>query len=174
MDDITVIQEKQEEPKRKMFSKKEKKTKEPKPEWDGNGSGTWNAIKRWYYTRFKGYVILREFGVYWDVQTEKEDPNNPFDCWLTHRMIKKEDLPDEAVHCTGEPYTYSIDHAQIRYDFHDEGFRATDAWLYLEFGGFDDCLTKKWTQFDHVDMKKVLIIGGIAVAVLVVIVITRL
>lgn len=165
--------EEEQKVKRTLFAKKEKAPKEPKKEWDGNGSGTWCAVKRWYYTRFKGYVILREFGVYWDAQSEK-DESNPFDCWMTHRMIKKSELPDEAVHCTGEPYTFSIDHAQIRYDFHDEGFRATDAWLYLEFGGFDDCLTKKWTQFDHIDIKKVLIIAGVVVALLVGFIIVRL
>lgn len=150
-----------------MFKKKEKQ------EWDGNGTGLWCNIKRWYYTRFKGYVVLREFDIYWDAITPKDDAI-PYDCELTHRLIKKSDLPEEAVHCTGEPYVFSIDKAQVRYDFHDEGFRATDAWLYLEFGGFDDCLTKKWTEFDHVDMKKVLIIAGAAVAILIAFVVMRL
>ena len=141
-----------------MFGKK----KAEKEEWDGSGSGTWANIKRWWYTRVRGYVVLREFYTYWDAVTEKDD-KNPFDCKLTHKLIKRKDVPPEAVHCTGEPYVWSVDHSKIRYDLHDEGFRATDAWLYMEFGGFDDCLTKRWTELDHVDMKKVLIIGGIVI-----------
>lgn len=159
-----------------MFGKKkEKEPKPPKKEWDGNGSGTWCAIKRWYYTRFKGYVILKEFDVRWSaLNPQDEDWNEPFDCDMRVRMIKKSELPEEAVHCTGEPYTFSIDHAKIRYELHDEGFRATDAWLYLEFGGFDDCLTKKWTSMDHISTTKVLLIAGALVAVLIVFVIMRL
>ena len=120
----------------------------------------------------RGYVVLREFDVTWDLDNPKKD-DEVFDCWLKHRLVKKKDLPEEAVHCTGEPYTYSLDHAQIRYGFHDEGFRATDAWLFMEFGGFDDCLSKKWTEFDHVNIRNVLIIVGIVLAVAVAMIFMR-
>lgn len=158
-----------------MFGLGKKKEKAPKEEWDGNGDSVWANIKRWYYTRFKGYVVLREFDTRWDASSPKDDDNPPpFDCDLRHRLIKKKDLPEEAVHCTGEPYVFSVDRACIRYGFHDNGFRATDAWLYLEFGGFDDCLTKKWTSMDHISTTKVLVIAGIVIAVLIAVVIVRL
>ena len=159
-----------EEPKKKRKEKKpkEKKAKEPKPPkraWDGYGVGIWYNFKRWWYTRMKGYVILRTYGVYWDATTPKDD-DMPYDCFLNHTLVKKKDLPPEAVHCTGERYTFSVDKAGIRYEYHDEGFRATDAWLYLEFNGFDDCLSKKWTEMDHINPTKLMIIlGAIAVGI---------
>lgn len=157
-------------------TKREKKPKEPKPEkepWDGYGIGIWPNIKRWWYTRMMGYVILRTFDVFWDASNPKKD-DMPYDCSLSHKLIRKKDLPPEAVHCTGEPHTFSIDKAQIRYEFHDEGFRATDAWLYLEFNGFDDCLSKKWTEIDHINPTKLMfILGAIAVGIVVVVMFLR-
>lgn len=156
-----------------MFKKKEK---EPKKEWDGNGEGIWANIRRWYYTRFKGYVILREYSQRWspkDMNDPEFDFDEPYDCDIKLSLIKKKDLPPEAVHCTGEPYTFSVDKAHIRYELHDEGFRATDAWLFLEFNGFDDCLAKNWTSYDHISMGKVLLIGGLVIAGLIVFVIWR-
>ena len=70
-----------------------KKDKEP---WDGNGTGLWCAIKRWWYTRMRGYVVLREFDVTWDLDNPKKD-DEVFDCWLKHRLVKKKDLPEDTI-----------------------------------------------------------------------------
>ena len=123
----------------------------------------WQRFKRklgrWYKMRFKGYVILKtysEFPIDKDGYTAE-----PYDCKLVYRLIKKKDLPPEAVHCTGEPYHYCLDTVKRRYQMHDKGFGALDANLYMEFNGFEDALSSKWTDFDHFDMKKFLIIAGI-------------
>lgn len=156
-------------------AKEPERTKAEKEPWDGCGTGTWSNFKRWFYTRFKGYVILREFGTYWDASTEQADIDKCiYDCYITHRLIRKKDLPSEAVHCTGEPYTFSIDRSQIRWGEHDNGFRATDAWLYLKYNGFDDCLTKKWTDIDHLNPKKLMfIMGAVAVGLVVLVLFMR-
>lgn len=165
---------------KKKTEEEEKEPQEPvqeaqEEEWDGCGDGMFVGVKRWYYTRFKDYEIVREYSTRWDaLHPQTDDWDEPFDCDMVVRLRKKKNVPEEAVHCTGEPHTSSIDRARIRYEQHDNGFRATDAWLYLEFNGFDDCLTKKWTSMDHVSMTKVLVIAGIVVALLVGFLIVRL
>ena len=121
------------------------------------------SLGRWYKTRFKGYVILRtysEFPIDEDGYTTE-----PYDCMVKFRLIKKKDLPPEAVHCTGEPYNYCLDTFKRRYKMHDRGFGALDANLYMEFNGFEDALSSKWTDFNHFDMKKFMIISGIVLIV---------
>lgn len=119
------------------------------------------SLGRWYKTRFKGYVILRtysEFPIDEDGYTSE-----PYDCKIKYECIKKSELPPEAVHCTGESYVYCLDTVKRRYKMHDMGFGALDANLYMEFNGFDDALSSKWTDFNHLDMKKVLIIAGVVI-----------
>ena len=38
----------------------------------------------------------------------------------------------------------------------------------MEFDGFEDALSSKWTDFNHIDMKKFMIISGIVLAVAIV------
>ena len=124
------------------------------------------SVGRWYKTRFKGYVILvtySEFPIDEDGYTEE-----PYDCMVEYRLIKKSELPAEAVHCTGQPYYYCLDTVKRRYKMHDRGFGALDANLYMEFDGFEDALSSKWTDFNHIDMKKFMIISGIVLAVAIV------
>lgn len=124
------------------------------------------ALRRWYLTRFKDHVILRTYSEF--PLNEDGACDYPYDCKLEYRCIPKSELPKEAVHCTGEKYVYSLDTVHRRYMIHDRGFGATDACLYMEFDGFQDALTSKWTDFSHFDMKKFLIIAaiifGVAVA----------
>ena len=120
-------------------------------------------VGRWYKTRFKGYVILRTYSEF-PIDKDGYTPE-PYDCKLVYRLIKKSELPPEAVHCTGEPYNYCLDTVKRRYQMHDRGFGALDANLYMEFNGFDDALSSKWTDFSHFDMKKGLILAGIVLAV---------
>lgn len=129
------------------------------------------SFGRWYKTRFKGYVILRTYSEF-PIDDDGYTPE-PYDCKLTYRLIKKSELPPEAVHCTGEPYHYCLDTVKRRYQMHDRGFGALDANLYMEFHGFEDALTTKWTDFNHFDMKKMLIIAGIIIAACVVVMIVR-
>ena len=134
----------------------------------------WESVKRWYKITFKGYVILREYGHYDGTEDEfKGLSHQPYDCWMKVSLIKKSELPAIAVHCTGESHSYSIDYAHVRYDEHDQGFKAHHGHLYLIYNGFDEALSKRWTDFDHVNIKKVAIILGIVLAVAVVMFIIR-
>lgn len=123
-------------------------------------------LKRWWMIHFQGYVFLREFRIV-------KDPDDPYDCEMIVSMMKKEDLPAGAVHCSGESYVYSLDHAKIVHDPHDNGFSAIEACLYLQFDGFQDCLSKTWTEFDHIDIKKILLVGGVVLAVVIVFLLLR-
>ena len=122
-----------------------------------------NSMRRWYLTRFKGYVILRTYS---EFEIDKDGYTvEPYDCKLKVECIPKKDLPQEAVHCTGEPYVFCLDTVKRRYKIHDQGFSALDANLYMEFDGFDDALSTKWTDFNHFDMKKFGIICAVVLAV---------
>lgn len=119
-------------------------------------------LDRWHKTRFKGYVILRTYSEF-PIDKDGYTPE-PYDCMIKYELVKKSELPPEAVHCTGEPYIYCLDTVKRRYRMHDNGFGALDANLYMEFDGFDDALSSKWTDGGNIDMKKVLIIAGIVIA----------
>ena len=122
-----------------------------------------NSVRRWYLRTVKGYVILRTYSEY---PIDKDGyTDEPYDCKLKIELIKKSELPPEAVHCTGEKGVYCLDLVKRRYKMHDNGFGALDANLYMEFDGFDDALSTKWTDFSHFDTKKFLIICGIVIAV---------
>lgn len=134
--------------------------------WDGVGSGFWCAVKRWFYTRFGGHVVLREF--------RRSNPNDyadlerqPYDYEMTVRLVPKSELSPLAVHCSGEKGVYSIDH--IHFIPKDVGpqseFKAHHSWLYLGWNGWLEALVKKWNEFSHIDMKKVLLLGGIVIAI---------
>jgi len=122
-----------------------------------------NSLRRWYLITFKNHVVLRtytEFPIDKDGYTAE-----PYDCMVKYELIRRKDLPPEAVHCTGEKNVYCLDTVKRRYQMHDNGFSALDANLYMEFDGFDDALSSKWTDFNHFDMKKFAIICGIVLAV---------
>lgn len=122
-----------------------------------------NSVKRWYKINFKGYVILRTYS---EFPCDKDGYcEEPYDCMLKYELIKKSELPPEAVHCTGESNVYCLDTVKRRYKIHDRGFSALDANLYMEFDGFEDALSTKYTDFNHFDKKKFLIICGIVLAV---------
>ena len=122
-----------------------------------------NSLRRWYLTRFRNYVILRTYSEY-KVDKDGYTPE-PYDCLIKYELVRKRDLPAEAVHCTGEPYVFCLDTVKRRYQMHDNGFSALDANLYMEFDGFEDALSSKWTDFNHFDMKKFAVICGVVLAV---------
>lgn len=122
------------------------------------------AVLRWYRRHFLGWVELRTYEEYDD--PEDEDDYNPYDCKITRRLIPPSELPPKAVHCTGEPGVYNLDLVHFRPN--DDLFTAMDVWHWIQYGGFDEALTPKWTGLDHVDMKKVVLIGGIVIAVCIV------
>lgn len=118
-------------------------------------------FNRWVKLRFKGYVTLK---------TLSRDPRNG-DMILKTDIIKKKDLPKDAVQCTNESGTYCLDtiktsnwYAESRFDGYQPNpyeaqFKASDACLYMESKVFDNALSVHWTDWSHVDIKKVMLIG---------------
>lgn len=121
-------------------------------------------FNRWVKLRFKGYVILK---------TLSRDPRTG-DFILSTDIIKKKDLPKEAVQCTGESGTYCLDaiktskwYAESRFsgyqpNIYEAQFKASDACLYMESNVFDNALSVHWTDWSHVDIKKVMLIVFVA------------
>lgn len=129
---------------------------------------TRRALLRWYRRHIKGWVELRTYYEY-DPDDAEEGDYLPYDCLITRQLIPKDQLPAKAVHCTGEPGVYNLDTVHTRYAPHDGGFSAMDEWHWIQYGGFEESLSPKWTALDHVDMKKVLLIGGVAIAVCIIV-----
>lgn len=152
--------------------------KKEKKEWDGQGEGYGADFKRWVYTRFLGYVNLKEyvqFPEYAEDGHRYTREERPYDCAITYRLVKKKDLPPEATKCSGEPYDRAIDRAQIVHMKRTKGdwFTAHMGWLYMEYGGFDKCLAKDWNDLDHLNLKKIALIGAVVIGVAVVFLMMR-
>lgn len=82
---------------------------------------------------------------------------------LTETLIKRRDLPERAVHCTGEDGYYCLDLINRRYADHDRGYGALDAFLYMDSNKINDAMAVKWGSMSHVDTTKVLMIVVVAV-----------
>lgn len=148
---------------KKVADKTEEKVKEKVADPDSFGQ----RFKRWVKLRFKGYVTLK---------TLSRDPRNG-DMILSVDIIKKKDLPKDAVACTNEPGTYCLDtiktsswYAESRYagyqpNEYEAQFKASDACLYMESTVFDNALSVHWTDWSHVDIKKVMIVAFIVLCV---------
>ena len=105
-----------------------------------------------------GYVILR---------TLRRDAETG-DFIRESTLVKKSDLPQSAVQCTNEKGYYCYDmikesewYQQSRddlgFDFYESQFTASDAALYMVSNKIDNALITKWTDFSHIDMKKVIL-----------------
>ena len=130
-----------------------------------NKSKTGRKLIRWYRKTFLGWVELRIYSEPSEDEDTQGENYRPYDCYIERKLIPKEELPPHAVHCTGEPGVYSLDKVHVRYNPHDGGYSATDGWHWMKYDGFEDSLSPKWTNLDHLDMKKVLMIGGVAILV---------
>ena len=129
-------------------------------------------LRRWYLWRFKGYVKLR---------TLSRMRNGEYKMETT--LIKHSELPREAVACTGERGFYCHDtignsewylatHMPTRGRLEDQ-FTASDACLYMLTNKIDNALAVNWTDMNHVDFTKIILIVG-AVLIVALIVVTRL
>ena len=139
---------------------------------------TWkDRLDRWYKTRFKGYVIVRTYSeAPPDANGQLTTTNDrPYDCYIKYEMVKKEDLPENAKHCTGEPYNYSIDTVNRRYprNTKQRKFTAHHAYLHMKTTVFDDANATKGSDYSHLDLKKIILIGGIIVVICVAFMILR-
>ena len=115
------------------------------------------SLKRWWKLHH-GYVILR---------TLSRDDNSG-DFLLETDICKKSDLPKGAVQCTGERGVWCLDtiktsrwYLESRYNpnvsYYEAQFKASDAALYMESNIIDNALSIKWTDFSHIDWKKIIL-----------------
>lgn len=126
--------------------------------------------ERWRRARLlrHGYVILR---------TLSRDPENG-DFIRETTLVKKEDLPEAAVQCTNEKGYYCLDtiktsewyqqtRDELGFDYYESQFTASDAALYMVSNKIDNALITKWTDFSHVDIKKIILPIAAVVCILI-------
>ena len=82
---------------------------------------------------------------------------------LTESLIKKRELPERAVHCTGEDGYYCLDKINRTYSDHDNGFGALDGFLYMDSNKINDAMAVKWSSMSHIDATKLGMIILVAV-----------
>lgn len=114
-------------------------------------------FRRWWDIHFKGLVTLTT------IDRDPETGGYRMDTVL----MKRSEIPVEAVHNSGDPYGYTIDKIAIRHPFRtdENGFTAIDLNLWLESNDINDCLAFKWDGFSKsIDSKMLLIIAGILLA----------
>lgn len=129
-------------------------------------------FRRWKLCTFHGYVKLR---------TLSRASNGEYKMETT--LVKFKDLPRDAVACTREKGFYCLDkigNSDWYYRTHyknlglrESQFTASDACLYMQSNKMDNALTVNWTESAHRDFTKFVIYGGIALAVILVILLTR-
>lgn len=108
-----------------------------------------NRIERYIAIRNGGWAVLRTV----DYDDERGEYR------MTEEMVKREDLPMDAVHCTGEPGYYALDMMKVEYGPHDNEFAAMNACLYMDCNKISDGLAVKWSG--NIPWKAI----GVAVAV---------
>ena len=123
-------------------------------------------IDRWYKINFKNYVKLRTLSRNPDTGEFRMDLD----------LIKRKDLPRQAVSVTGEKHTYAMDRirrTEWYYSNHDKSmippweaqFTASDAALYMMSDKIDNALSINWTQQSSTlaDNKKIILIAALGI-----------
>lgn len=157
---------------RKQKSKDKKKKKKHKKDDNYNPDSFRERMRRWYLWRFKGYVKLR---------TLSRMKNGEYKMETT--LVKFKDLPRDAVACTGERGFYCHD-TIVNSDWYlenhikdrglaEDQFTASDACLYMLSNKIDNALAVNWTEMNHVDFTKIVLIVGV-VLVVALVVVTRM
>lgn len=128
--------------------------------------------ERWRRARLirEGHVILK---------TLSRDPRNG-DFLLDVNLVKRKDLPTDAVAVTGEKNTYCLDKIKTSPWYHEtrpyiadpaeRQFTARDAYLHMTTNKYDNAMEIRWSESNHIDYKKFIlpVVGGVAVLILVV------
>lgn len=115
------------------------------------------TLKRWWKLHH-GYVILRKLS----------RDSDTGDFLLESDICLKSELPRGAVQCTGERGVWCLDtiktskwYLESRYNpnisYYEAQFKASDAALYMESNIIDNALSIKWTDFSHIDKKKIIL-----------------
>lgn len=127
-------------------------------------------FQRWKQITFGGYVILKTLS-----RDEK------FDGFVMETtLIRKRDLPREAVAVTGMRNTYCLDTVKNSvwyYQYHDKthldpregAFTASDAALYMMSDKMDNALMVNWESKPDspFDIKKIMMLAFLGIAVIV-------
>lgn len=138
-----------------------------KPETEDDPDSFRERIRRNRMLR-QGYVILRTLS--------RDADTGEFIREST--LVKREDLPQGAVQCTNEKGYYCLDtiktsewyqatRDELDFDAYASQFTASDAALYMVSNKIDNALITKWTDFSHIDMKKVMLPVAAVVCILV-------
>ncbi len=158
--------EKEERRRREKEARDKRKNREPDPDSFGE------KFRRWQLITFDGYVKLRTL--------YRDDATGEFVSETT--LVKKRDLPHDAVQCTGEKNVYCHDKIKDSDWYNNNHYRnmglleyqftASDAALYMQSNKIDNALAVNWTQSSHKDPTKTIILMG-AVLVVAIVVVTR-
>lgn len=146
------------------------KKKEQKEEKEYDVDSLHERLRRRRMISKEGYVILKVL-----------DRNPKGEYMLESTLIKRNELPEDAVQVTSESNTYCIDrikssewyirtHSGLNVDPYEAQFTASDAALYMTSNKIDNALAIKWTELSHVDFKKYiwLVIAGLVVLLFVI------
>ena len=160
---IDAIKEKKAKSKKKDKPKTKKKDK-----MDPDSLS--EKFRRWKLINFEGYVKLRTL--------DRDENSGEFVSEMV--LLKRSQLPKEAVQCTGEKSTYCVDKikdsewyigchyrnmALLEYQF-----TASDAALYMQSNKIDNALAVNWTQSKQKDPTKMIIVMGVVLVVALVVV----
>lgn len=139
---------------------------EPKKKKEYDPESLMGRIDRWYKINFKNYVKLRTLSRNPDTGEFRMDLD----------LIKRKDLPRQAVAVTGEKHTYAMDRIRRTEWYwmnHDKSmvppweaqFTASDAALYMMSDKIDNALSINWTQQSSTlaDNKKIILIAALGI-----------
>ena len=170
-----------------IIGKREKKKKESSgtekdPKKDGKppeepDPDSFSAhFQRWKQITFGGYVILKTLS-----RDEKYDG-----FVMETTLIRKRDLPREAVAVTGMRNTYCLDKVKNSvwyYQYHDKthldpregAFTASDAALYMMSDKMDNALMVNWESKPDspFDIKKIMMLAFLGIAVIMLFMVLR-
>lgn len=117
-------------------------------------------FSHWFKVRYRGYCFLytTEYAKEYDEYTWEKT------------IIKKKDLPDNAVPVTNEKYSYHMDMNLAKRGFstvQDHGFTAADAWLYIKCNKINDAMKIHMDGTKEYDMNKMILLAGVGAAVVI-------
>ena len=149
----------------KAGEREKRRKKKPSKDDNVDPDSFKERLRRWYLVTFKNYVRLRTLS--------RNNRTGEFIQETT--LVKKKDLPHDAVQCTGERGFYCLDLIKdsdwyVRNHYKNMGlkeyqFTASDACLYMQSNKIDNALAVNWTERANVDMLKIVMIVGVVLVI---------
>lgn len=124
-------------------------------------------FRRWFLIKFRGYCTLIRTKY---IRYEDDNEEKIVDEYMcTYELIRRRDVPRDAVHVTGMKNTWHIDELLIKRGFSsvvDKGFTAVDAFAYMKCNKIDEAMAIKLDRVAGMDPEKIvlilaLVIGGL-------------